>query len=177
MVACKKSAFKQFKFYEHEAPFSPQSDYSPGISILVCLLFHLRCESDGAHNTIAEFLVQNGLVRIPIVLNHFIESVDQWLLWRHIHSMTSHRESIRQVTKAILAKLKNLGEILDILRQCFGLAIEYGGDGYFISSKFGGNFPESKIFYCFSLEDLGGMEATKGALVGSWYCTSELAGL
>lgn len=87
--------------------------------------------------------------------------------------MTSHGESVREVTKVILAKLKNLGEILDIIRRCFGLTIEYGGDGYFISSKFVGDFPECEIFDRFSLEDLGGMKDTKGALVAR----GELAGL
>lgn len=69
--------------------------------------------------------------------------------------------------------MKNLGEILDIFRRCSGLTIEYGGDGYFISSKFVGDFPEREVFDRFSLEDLGGMKAINGALVAR----GELAGV
>ena len=96
MAAYNKSAFEtKCDFWSiRYIPFSPQSDYSPVIPIFVCLLLYLRCESDGAHNTITKFLVQNGFVRIPIVLNDFVKSVDQWLLWRHIYCMTSHRESV-----------------------------------------------------------------------------------
>lgn len=78
--------------------------------------------------------------------------------------MTSHRESVREVTKVILTKLKNLGEVLDVIRRCFNLTIEYAGDSYFISSKFLGDFLECEIFDRFSLEDLGGVKATKGTL-------------
>lgn len=164
MAAYNKSALRPVIF-EHEVPFSPQSDYSPGAPILICLLFYCCRESDRAHNTIPEFLVQNGFVRIPVVLDDFVESVDQWLLWRHIYCMTSHRESVWEITKAILTNLKHFGEILDIIRRCFGLTIEDGGDSYFISPKFIGDFFESEIFDRFSLEDIGWMEATKGALV------------
>lgn len=69
--------------------------------------------------------------------------------------------------------MKDLGEVLDVIRRCFGLTIEYGGDGYFISSKFVGDFLESEIFDRFSLEDVGGMKDTKGAL----FAKGELASL
>lgn len=78
--------------------------------------------------------------------------------------MTSHRESVREVTKIILAKLKDLREVLDVIRRCFSLTIENSSDSYFISSKFVGDFGECEIFDRFSLEDLGGVKATKGAL-------------
>lgn len=91
--------------------------------------------------------------------------------------MTPHRESVWEVTKVVLGKLKNLGKILDIIRRCFGLTVEDSGNGYFISSKLVGDVFESEIFDRFSLEDLGGMEATKGALVTkgelSWRFTYE----
>lgn len=78
--------------------------------------------------------------------------------------MTSHRESIREVTKVILTKLKNLGEVLDVIKRSFNLTIEYAGDSYFISSKFLGDILECEIFDRFGLEDLGGVKATKGTL-------------
>lgn len=147
-----------------KVPFSPQSDDSPVVPIFVCLLLYLGCESDGAHNTITEFLVQNGFVRIPIILNDFVKSVDQWLLWRHLYRMTSDRKPVREVPKIILAKLKYLGQVLDIIRRCFNLTIEYPRHSYFISSQFIGDILECKIFDRFGLEDLGGVKATKGAL-------------
>lgn len=57
-------------------PFALERNHHPGGSGFVDLLVDLGVETDGAHDTISELLIQDGLVGIAIVLHNLVEPVD-----------------------------------------------------------------------------------------------------
>jgi hypothetical protein len=74
---------------ELDIPLAPHCNNCPVIAIFVRLFFYLCRKADGAHDPIAELLIQHCFVRISIVLNNLIESIDQWLdRWHRARTTT-----------------------------------------------------------------------------------------
>lgn len=61
------------------SPFSPPRDHDPRGTILINLLLNLCAKANRTHNTIPKLLIQNRLVRIPVVLDDLVQPVDQGL--------------------------------------------------------------------------------------------------
>lgn len=59
------------------SPLPPHRDHRPVIPLIIRLLLYLGAETDSAHNTIPELLIQHRLVRIPVVLHNLVQSVDE----------------------------------------------------------------------------------------------------
>ena len=64
-------------------PLSSPSNLHP-VSLFICLLLHVRAESDGAHDPVAKLLVQNRLISVAVVLYHLKQTINQWILWWHL---------------------------------------------------------------------------------------------
>ena len=56
------------------SPLSPHCNNSPLVSLLINLLIDLRAKRDSRHNTIPKLLVQDSLVRIPIIFSSAVSS-------------------------------------------------------------------------------------------------------
>jgi hypothetical protein len=132
-------------------PFSSKSDDSP-IALLVGFLLDLCAEADGTHDTITELLVQNGLVCITVVLDDLVESVNQRLLWWHLHLASTVRVTRELRFKQRLIELEDLSQVLDILWRGFGLSVEEGCDSDFFTSEGFGNGFEREVPDLLSLE-------------------------
>lgn len=75
------------------SPFAPQSNNSPVIAIRIRLLLHFGRKGNSAHNPIPKLLIENSLVRVPVVLHNLIQPVDQGLLRRHLNGATAVRKA------------------------------------------------------------------------------------
>lgn len=82
---------------DHNLPFPSQGDDRPVVPIFVRFFLHLGRKSDSTHDSVPKFLIQYGLVRIPVILHNLVDAVDQWLLGRHIHGVTSKRKAGQEV--------------------------------------------------------------------------------
>lgn len=139
--------------YEGFLPFPSQGDDSPIIPILIRLLLHLSRERDSAHDPIAKLLVQDRLVRIPIVLHNLIQPVDQGLFGRHIHRMTTER-----VTRQLSFQLgflypKDSCKVLDIFGGGLGLAVEDGCHCDFVAAEFLRDLLKGELLLGFGFEE------------------------
>lgn len=111
------------------SPLAPPGNDYPGIALLIHLLLHLRTEADGAHDSVSEFLVQNRLVGVPIVLNDFVKAVDERLNGRHGARATTVGDGHQLRSEDLLGDVEECRKLLDILGRGLCLSVEYGGDG------------------------------------------------
>lgn len=121
--------------------------------MLINLLLDLRAETDGAHDTIAEFLVQDSLISIAIVLNNLIQSVDQRLDRWHWSRAAAIWEAQKLCLEDLVVCAKDLAQLLDIFWRCLCLTVEEGGDGDFATSEFLCNCFEGKAFGGFCVKE------------------------
>lgn len=142
-------------------PFTPEGDDGPVVPILVRLLLHLGRERNGAHDAIAELLVQDSLVGVSVILDDLEQAVDQWFLGRHVDGPTPIRETLELLLQRALLDAEDGSQLLDIFRGWFGLAIKDGGDGDFIAAYFFGDGLEGQVLLRLGFEEswIGGWKA------------------
>ncbi len=128
----------------------------PDHAILVHLLVDMSGEGNGAHDTVPEFLVQNRLVRITIVLYNLVETIDQRFLGRHLHALSSVWETPHLCLKCGMVDSKVVGEILDIFWGGLGLSIEQGSCGDLVSANLFGDGLKGHLLLRFRLEQGNG---------------------
>lgn len=126
-----------------DIPFSTKSDNSPVITIFISLLLNLGRKRDSTHNPISKLLIENRLVSIAIVLHNLIQSVDKGFLGWHFDGPTTIGEAVELFLQRLLGDEKQIGQLFDIFRWRFGLAVEYGSCGYFIATEVLANFLEA----------------------------------
>lgn len=134
-------------------PFTPQSDDGPIVPILVRFLLHLGRERDGAHDAIAELLVQDSLVGVSVVLDDLEQAVDQRFLGRHVDGSAPIRESLELLLQRALLDAEDGSQLLDIFRGWLGLAIKDGSDGDFIAAYFFGDGLEGQVLLRLGFEE------------------------
>lgn len=115
-------------------PLSSPRNHDPRGAILIDLLLDLCAEADSTHNTIPKLLIQNRLVRIPIILNDLVQPVNQRLDGRHGTGTATVREAHELGCEDLLLQPKELGQLLDISRGGRCLPIEDGCDGDFAAA-------------------------------------------
>lgn len=144
-------------YTEKNLPFPTKGNNSPIVPIPIRLFLHLCRERNSTHNPISKLLIQHRLIRIPIILNNLIESVNKRLPWGHFHRTAPVRESAELLLEKRLRNVEDGCEILDVLGRCLGLAVEDGCCCYFIAANMLGNLFETEFFGCFGFEEgLGG---------------------
>lgn len=116
-------------------PFASERDHHPGSPRIIHFLLDLRVEADGAHDTVAELLVQDGLVRIAVVLHDLVEAVDQRLDRRHGTGPAPVREPHHLLRDGLLRDSEDLRELIDILGRGLHLAVEEAGDRNLTASE------------------------------------------
>lgn len=145
-------------------PLPPQRNNSPIISPLIRLLLHLRRKRNCTHNSIPKLLIQNRLIRIPIVLHDLIQSIDQRLPGWHLHGSTPVRKATQLFFKQRFWDLKERGQVVDVFGRGFGLTVEDGGGGYFGAVEMVANLLKGELFAGFSVEEGYGCGREGGVL-------------
>lgn len=119
-------------------PLAPEGDNGP-ITLLISFLLNLGAEADGAHDSVTELLIENGLVCVSVVLDNFVESVDQRLSRRHLHLATTVWVSAKLALECGLIDLEDFGEVLNVVGAGHGLTVEEGCDNHFLTAERLGN--------------------------------------
>ena len=140
-------------YIDENIPFPPQRNDGPIITILIRLLVHLGRERDGTHDPIPELLIQNRLVRIPIILHNLIQPINQRFLGRHVHRTTPIRKATQLLLEQGLRNPQDRGELLDIFGGGLGLAVEDGRNGDFIATEVLGDLLEGQLPAGFGAEE------------------------
>lgn len=146
------------------SPLAPPGDHHPGIAFLVHLLLHLGAEADGAHDTITKLLVQDGLVGVPVVLNHLVQAVDERLDGGHGARAATVGDGHQLGREDLLGDVEERRELLYILGGGLCLAVEEGGDGDLFAAQQVGDLGEAQAGLGLGLEEL------EDVLVAWWWC-------
>ena len=137
-------------------PLPLHCDDDPGGTGLVDLLVDLCREADGAHDSVAELLVQDGLVRIAVVLDNLVQTVDEGFDGGHGPCAPTVRETLCQLGgQALGGDIQQLGEPLDVLGRGGGLAVEQSSAGDFATAEVGGDALEAEALGRFGVEEHG----------------------
>lgn len=110
-------------------PLSSPGDHNPRSAILINLLLDLRAEANSTHDTISKLLIQDRLVRISVVLDDFVQSVDHRFDGWHGTGAPTVGEAHELRCEDLLLQAENLRQLLDVFRRGRRLTIENGGDG------------------------------------------------
>lgn len=110
-------------------PLSSPGNHNPRSAILINLLLDLCTEANSTHDTISELLVQNRLVRISIILNDLVESVNHRLDGRHRTGAATVGEAHELRCEDFLLQAEDLRQLLNVFRRGRGLSVEDGRDG------------------------------------------------
>ena len=147
-------------------PFPTKGNNSPIIPISIRLLLHLGRERNSTHNPIPELLIQHRLIRIPIVLDNLIQSVNKRFPGGHFHRTTTIRKTTQLLLEKRLRNVEDGCEILDVLGGCLGLAVKDGCCGYFIAADVLGDLLEAEFLRCFGFKESLGRGREVGVLGG-----------
>lgn len=137
------------------SPFAPESDNSPIIPIRIRLLLHLGRKRNSTHDPIPKLLVENRLVRIPVILHNLVQPVDQGLLGRHLNGATAVREAAQLLFENLGRDIEELGEFPDVFWGGLGLAVEEGCCGDFIAADVLGDLLEAELLLGLGFEEGG----------------------
>ena len=92
----------------------------------------MRTKSNRAHDPISKLLIQNRLVRIPVVLHNLEQSIDQRLTGWHLQQLASGWDAGDVGgEEGGDGDVEEDAEVLHILVAGFGLAVEERGYGDF----------------------------------------------
>ena len=140
-----------------DIPFASQSDDSPIIAVFIRLFFDLGREGNSTHNPISKFLIQYGLVCVSVVLYNLVETVNQWLLGRHIHDLTTKWIACQLLAESNLIHAQDIAELFHIFGGCLGLAVEDSCDSYFVAAKLLCYVFKGEVLGCFCFEKSWGL--------------------
>ena len=97
-----------------DVPFPLEGDDHPRGACIVDFLVHSSVETDSAHDSVAKLLVHNSLESIAIVLDDFVQTVDQRLDWWHRACPATVREAHHLCGNGFLGNTEQLGKLVDI---------------------------------------------------------------
>lgn len=141
-------------------PLAPPGDDHPGIALLVNLLLDLGAEADGAHDAVAELLVQDGLVCVAVVLDDLVQAVDERLDGGHGPGAAAVGDGHELGGEDLLGDVEERRELLDVLGGGLGLAVEQGGDGDLAAVQQVGDLGEAQAGLGLCVEELRDGSAT-----------------
>lgn len=136
-----------------DSPFPSHGNYSPIVSILIRLLLHFGREGYSAHDPITEFLVQDSLVCKSIVLHNLIQSVDQGLLWRHVHCLPSEGVAGQLGFQPGLLYPKDSCKSVNIFRRGLSLPVKDSCNGHFVASELLRDLFEGELLLSLGFEE------------------------
>lgn len=136
------------------SPLAPPGNDNPGVTLLINLLLDLGAEADGAHDTVAKLLVQDGLVGIPVVLDDLVEAVDERLDGGHGARAAAVGDCHQLGREDLLGDVEERRELLDILGGGLGLPVEDGGDGDLAAAQQVGDLGEAQAGFGLGVEEL-----------------------
>lgn len=144
---------------EEYSPLAPPGNDDPGIPLLVDLLLDICAEADGAHDTVAKLLVQDGLVGVPVVLDDLVQAVDERLDGGHRPGAAAVGEGHQLRGENLLGEIQKGRQRLDILGRGRGLAVEDGRHGDLAAAQEVGDLGEGEVGFGLGLEELDGVES------------------
>lgn len=127
------------------SPLSPPGNHHPRRTVLIDLLLDLGGEADGAHDAVPKLLVQDGLVRIAIVLDDLVQPVDERLDGGHGPRAAAVGEAHELGRENLLGQVQQATELLDVGRGGRRLPVEDGGDGDLAASEVVGNLLKGEV--------------------------------
>jgi hypothetical protein len=110
------------------SPLPPQRNNRPRRPTLIHLLLHLRTKRNRAHNPIPKLLIQDRLIRIPIILHNLIQAVNQRFHRRHRARSPPIGKSKQLLRELRFRHVQDLGEFLDVGGGGLCLPVEERGD-------------------------------------------------
>lgn len=149
---------------QYDIPLSLEGDDHPRGASLVDFFVNGSVEADGAHDSVAKLLVHDSLEGIAIVLDDFVQTVDQGLNWRHGACPAAVRESHHLLGNGFFRNTEQLGQLVDILGRSLDLPVEQAGNGNFTPPQMLGNGLEGQALVCLGLKERLGVsrEAASG---------------
>ena len=137
------------------SPLPPHRNLHP-VTLPIRLLLHLGRERNRTHDAITKLLIDDGLVRIAIVLNNLIQPVDQRLLGRHVDQPAPIRERrsipIIAVMSHIVRNAERVGQDLHVLRRRTDLFVKDARDRNLVAAQLTGELFERQAGKLLRLE-------------------------
>lgn len=140
-------------------PLAPPRDDDPLRPVRVDLLLDVGREADGAHDAVAELLVQDGLVRVPVVLDDLVQAVDERLDGGHGPGPAPVRDGHELRGQRLPGEAQQAGQLVDVRRRGLRLPVEERRDGDLAAAEVPGDLLEGEVLF-----GLGGEELFPGAV-------------
>lgn len=145
------------------SPLAPPGDDDPRGAVLVDLLLHLGAEADGAHDAVAKLLVEDGLVRVAVVLDDLVQAVDERLDGGHGPGAAAVGEAHQRRGEDLLGQAQQVAELVDVARRGRRLAVEDGGDGDLAAAEVACDLLEGEVGLVLGGEELCETLVSEGA--------------
>lgn len=138
------------------SPLPPPGDDHPRGAVLVDLLLHLGAEADGAHDAVAKLLVQDGLVRVAVVLDDLVQAVDERLDGGHGPRAAAVGEAHQRGGEHLPGQAEQAAKLVDVGGRRRRLSVEDGRDRDLAAPEVGGDLLEREVGLVLGGEELCG---------------------